>query len=274
MVVSALTQLGGAASWRQLRQADVGWYALWRALQSGAIVRLRRGAYALAVADPSMRAAVTLGGVLACSTAATCLGLPVLVPRGIHVVVPRNWGHASLAGVRVHRRDLSAEESIGITTTLLRTVIDCARELPLREAVVICDAALRCGLDRVALDDAAREARGVGAAAVRAAVSRADPGAESPLESCLRLLAEAFGSVTPQVWIEGIGRVDLVLDGWLVLEADGFEHHSNRRSYREDRRRWNALVALGYTVLRFSYEDVVHHEDRVFELISRVVSAR
>jgi hypothetical protein len=272
-VVGVLEDLGGAACWRDLRKAGVSWYALWLALRDGAVLRLRRGAYALRGADPAITAAIALGGVLACTSAAVSLGLPVLVPRGIHVVVPRNWGHAHRSGVHVHRRDLTANERTGVTTSLMRTVIDCARELPLREAVVICDAALRAGLDIPALRCAAAGARGLGAAGVREVAARANPLAESPIESCLRLIAEGFGAVAPQVWIDGVGRVDLVLDGWLVLEADGFAYHSDRESYREDRRRTNALAALGYTVLRFSYEDVVYGEDRVAELIRRVMAA-
>ena len=91
------------------------------------------------------------------------------------------------------------------------------------------------------------------------------------MESCLRLIAARLGEVESQVWIEGVGRVDLVVDGWLVLEADGFAHHSDRASYREDRRRWNALVEAGYTVLRFTFEDVVRNEERVAALIASVL---
>jgi hypothetical protein len=250
----------------------VGWWAVFVALQAGTVLRLRRGAYALPGADPALRAAIQLGGVLACTSAATSLGLPVLVTRGIHVVVPRGWSHASLAGVRVHRRDLDPEERSGVATSLLRTVLDCARELPLREAVVVCDAALRAGLDEVCLRTAAVLARGNGSAAIRAVVALADGRAESPIESCLRLVSGRLGTAVPQVWIDGVGRVDLLLDGWLVLEADGFEHHSDRERYREDRRRANALAVLGYTLLRFSYEDIVHHEDVVAEVIARVLA--
>lgn len=267
-----LAGLGGAASWRALRAAGVSWYALWSALRLGDVVRLRRGVYALPAADAALCAAVALGGLLACTSAAASLGLPVLFPCGIHVVVPRSWGHTAMPGVRVHRRDLRSEEKLTVTTSLLRTVIDCARCLPLREALVIADAALRRGLDAGVLRAAARRAAGPGAVAVRAVADLADARAESPIESCLRLVAAGLGDVVPQVWIDGVGRVDLLLNGWLVLEADGFEHHSDRRRYREDRRRANALAVLGYTMLRFSYEDIVGNEDVVAEVLSRVLA--
>jgi very-short-patch-repair endonuclease len=272
VVIAALERCGGAAPWRTLRAAGVSWYALWLALGAGEVVRLRRGAYALPTAPPALCAAVRLGGLLACTSAAVALGLPVLFHHGVHVVVPRAWGHAVQTGVRVHRRDLDAQDACSTTTSLLRTVIDCARELPLREALVICDAALRVGMDEVRLRTAARQARGKGAAALRAVVALTDARAESPIESCLRLVATRLGDVVPQVWIDGVGRVDLLLDGWLVLEADGFEHHSDRARYREDRRRANALAVLGYTLLRFSYEDIVHHEADVAEVIDRVLA--
>lgn len=271
-MVGVLERLGGAASWRQLRRAGVSWYALWQALQDGRVERLRRGAYALPGADAAVREAVRLGGVLACTSAALALGLPVLVAHGIHVVVPRTWGHARRDGVTVHRRTLAAGDRNGLTTTLLRTVLDCARELPLREAVVVCDAALRAGLDSRTLLAAARSARGPGSCAIRAVEQAADGRAESAIESCLRLLARTVGRVDCQVWISGVGRVDMLVDGWLVLEADGFEFHSDRRSYREDRRRSNALVAAGYVILRFGYEDIVHHEDAVRRTIAEVLA--
>jgi very-short-patch-repair endonuclease len=273
VVVEVLLGLGGAASWRMLRQHGVGWYALRLALADGDVIRLRRGAFALPDADRAMRAAIALGGLLACTSAAASLGLPVLFSRGVHVVVPRGWSHARLANVRVHRRDIDADERAGLCTSLLRTVVDCARELPLREAVVICDAATRAGLDLVALADQAQSARGNGSRRLRMVLAHTDPSAESPIESCLRLVARRLGEVEAQVRIPGVGRVDLVVDRWLVLEADGFAFHSDRESYREDRRRWNALVAAGYTVLRFSYEDVVHHEERTEALIAAVLSS-
>ncbi len=84
----------------------------------------------------------------------------------------------------------------------------------------------------------------------------ADGRAESVLESMARV-ALVMSGLKPdvQVWI-GRMRVDLMI-GNVIIEIDGFEHHSNRTDYRRDRRRCNALTALGYRVLRFSWEEVV-----------------
>ncbi len=272
-VHGALERCGGAASWRRLRALGVTWYSVWAAVLRGQVVRLRRGAYALHGADAQLAAAVSLGGVLSCVSAAAYLGLPVLFPDRPHVTVPRSWSHARLTGVRVHRRDLMPDEHDGVATGVLRTVVDCARELSLRDAVVICDAALHAGgLALSALHRAAAAARGRGATALRSVAALADGRAESPIETCLRLLLRDLADVVPQVWIPGVGRVDLLLDGWLVVEADGFAFHSTRNHYRDDRRRANALMAEGYTLLRFSYEDVVHHSDYVVATVLAVLA--
>lgn len=273
-VVAALVECGGAASWRRLRRLGVTWHSLWVAVLVERVVRVRRGAYALPDADAARTATVRLGGVLSCTSAARLLGLPVLFDTGLHVTVPRSWGHATASGVRVHRRDLRSDEHDGVCTSLLRTVLDCARELPLREALVVCDAALRAGLSPEGLRCAADAARGRGSTALRRVASLADGRAESPIESCLRLLAGELGRVRPQVWIDGVGRVDLLLDGWLVLEADGFEFHATRAHYREDRRRANALAERGYVLLRFTYEDVVHRPGAVVETLVAVLARR
>jgi very-short-patch-repair endonuclease len=196
------------------------------------------------------------------------------VDRGHHVTVPRTCGHARRSAVRVHRRNLDPAEHDGVATGLLRTVVDCARELPLREAVVICDAALRVGLGLAQLTEAVRRLRGPGATAARRALALCDPSAESALESCARLLLVGLGQVQPQVCIPGVGRVDFLVDGWLVVEVDGFEFHSSRQEYREDRRRANALAARGFVVLRFSYEDVVHHPVAVIGIVQSVLAGR
>lgn len=272
--VQALMSGTGAASYPRLRTLGVSRHGLAVAVRQQRVRRVGHGCYALPGVDPLTVAALRLGGVLSCGSAAVSHGLPLLTTGGLHLTVRRSWSHAQFPRVIVHRRDLAPDEHDGLRTTLLRTALDCAREFSLRDGVVVLDAALRAGLDPAGLRANASRAAGRGAAAARRAVQAADGRAESPLETCLRLLAATFGRVEPQVAIPGVGRVDLLLDGWLVLEADGFEHHSNRASYRTDRRRANALAELGYPLLRFSYEDIVHRPGYVSATIAAVLQGR
>lgn len=68
------------------------------------------------------------------------------------------------------------------------------------------------------------------------------------------LLEEAGLTVELQVNIPGMGHLDLLVDGLLGIETDGYTHHSSRAAYREDRRRWNVTVVRGVPTLRVTFE--------------------
>jgi hypothetical protein len=71
-----------------------------------------------------------------------------------------------------------------------------------------------------------------------------------------------------------IGVVDLLFEhGKLVVEVDGFRDHSSRDRFVADRRRQNRLVAAGYTVLRFTWDDLVHRPSDVIAQIRRAATA-
>ena len=97
----------------------------------------------------------------------------------------------------------------------------------------------------------------------------------SVLESLLRVLLHVHGIRPPSSQLVvrtrrgvRIGRVDFAWpDLRLVVEADGFAFHADRGAYRADRRRSNALVLAGWRVLRFTWEDVVQHPERVVESV-------
>ena len=57
----------------------------------------------------------------------------------------------------------------------------------------------------------------------------------------------------------------------IVLEADSFEWHGDRAALRRDARRYDLLVANGWTVLRFAWEDVMHDQDWVRSVLAAVV---
>jgi very-short-patch-repair endonuclease len=62
-----------------------------------------------------------------------------------------------------------------------------------------------------------------------------------------------------QVEIPGVGRVDMLIDGWLIVEWDGLEHHGNALAHDEDCRRDAVAASMGYTTLRFTYSLVMFH---------------
>ena len=73
-----------------------------------------------------------------------------------------------------------------------------------------------------------------------------------------------------EVWDAGrfVGEVDAAYPELkLAIEVDGFEHHSTPEAFQRDRTRQNGLVALGWTVLRFTWHDVVQRPAHVAQLI-------
>lgn len=209
-------------------------------------------------------------------SAARLWGIELLHPGPERITVPRQRSRLKVPGWGVRRLDLPADDVLVVDglrrTTPERTVLDLARVLPLAEAVVASDSALRRQLVQpVALRTRLATCRGAGAAAPRAVAPLLDPLAGSVLESLLRVLLVLAGHPPPASQFlvcerdgELVARVDLCWPALrLVVEADGFAFHSDRRAYRADRARLNALERLGWRVLRFTWEDVTSRPEHV-----------
>ncbi|MGT2427220.1 endonuclease domain-containing protein [Amnibacterium kyonggiense] len=85
-------------------------------------------------------------------------------------------------------------------------------------------------------------------------LAHADGRAESGIETIAALLLRSAGlRVEVQVRIDGTGRVDLLVEGRVVVECDGREWHGAPDAFEEDRRRDLAAVAGRYRVVRASW---------------------
>jgi len=198
----ALRSLAGIATRRDV-VGLCGRRAVAKALDNGLIERPRRGWYAFPTLEPVLLTAERRKGVVSHESAAILWGLDVATrPERHHLTV----GTRRLAlgpGVTTHWADLAAHDVDHAVTTPVRTVLDCARTLPFREALVIADSALRTGqVSTQDLTSAAAALRGAGSARVRRVVTNADPRAESALESLLRgvLLARPASVTSRRRW--------------------------------------------------------------------------
>ncbi|SDR90243.1 Protein of unknown function [Nocardioides scoriae] len=279
--VRFLTQYGGFATWAQVVDA-VGRTELDRAVRMGLVVWISRGRYGLPGLDRDVMTAHGLRGVLSHTSAARWHGWELrTLPAVTHVTLPRRRRAAGAAHVELHRADLSPEEVVdGICTSVGRTLVDCLRTLPHDAALTVGDSALRHGVDRAVLDDIGRTVRGRGSPGVLRVVRHADGRAANPFESCLRSIALQVEGLhlEPQHVIVGTRQtvrpdlVDVALQ--VALEADSAEWHSSRLALKRDMRRYNLLVADGWVVLRFAWEDVMFDPDYVLGVLRRVVDAR
>jgi hypothetical protein len=105
-----------------------------------------------------------------------------------------------------------------------------------------------------------------------------NPGGSPPEVRIARLLQSAgLPAPVPQHALRVDGRtrrVDLAYpDLGLVIEYDGWSHHSTRSAFNDDRARANGLELLGLTVLRFTSastdDDIVRTVRRAIESIRR-----
>jgi hypothetical protein len=240
-VVELLTRMGGVATRALLiratsrRQVDV-------ALTAGRIVVLARGRYALPQAEEARRAAHVLSGVLCLLSAATEHGWAVkAAPDRPQVALPRNRkvDGSRVTGVEVRRFRFGPDDVAGHVTSVDRTLLDCLRHLPFDEALAVADSALRAGVPRDRVRALVRDARGKDAVRMRQIAELATPEAANPFESVLRAIALGVAGldVRPQVSIyrsgRFLGRPDLVDERRrIVVEAESFEWHGDRRSLR------------------------------------------
>ncbi|GAB3544209.1 hypothetical protein GCM10027404_00520 [Arthrobacter tumbae] len=109
----------------------------------------------------------------------------------------------------------------------------------------------------------------------RTALQQVTGCAESPIEVVARLLFVGAGfHVETQARIEGVGRVDFLLDGFLVVEIDGAAFHSDRKALRRDHRRNNSTLLNGYLILRYGYEDVMFEQQAMLDEIRLALRQR
>lgn len=233
-----------------------GWsrHSIDDAMRRGTLVRIRRGFYALDDLSPAVRHAVRVGGRLSCVSELRDLGVWVHEPSEVHVQVAPNAARLRrVTGAVVHWHPLLAPPRSGSHVGVVDALVRASECLPRAEAVAAIDSALNGGL--VALSELAELPAG---RVFADRVAEADPSAQSGLETIVRLVIRDLGlQVRSQVRFPGIGIADLVVERWVVIEADGSEFHDTAVVSARDRARDARHAAAGRTPLRFRYGQVV-----------------
>jgi very-short-patch-repair endonuclease len=188
--------------------------------------------------------------------------------------------HRSLRSILVpHWSPLEGVHVEGSVTTPIRTLVDCMRNLPYDEAVSIVDSALRAGdITKGELVALAASTKGRGRARIMAVAAGATAKAANVLESVLRAQADLVPglNVMPQLSVL-IGKrlrlhPDLVdVENKIIIEAEGFEWHGKSAQLTRDCRRYNTFSLLGWTVIRFSWAQVMHDPEYVQAVLCAAV---
>src|SRR5215475_487649 len=231
--------------------------------------------------------ATGMRAVIGLTSAAALHGFGVLDDQDIRMVTPRGSDGLNQPGLLVTTANLTRDDIVlvrGIPcTSPVRTAVDLARLRSRLDAIAVLDAAIRSGqaTPGAVMEELDRHAGLRGVVQARQLAPLADPRAESPMESRLRLILHEAGlpRPTPQLWVPDDSdclryRLDL---GWereqVGAEYDG-ECHLDRRQLRHDRERHNWLAARGWQLRYFTDRDVFQRPADIAALMRLALGLR
>lgn len=186
---------------------------------------------------------------------------------------PHYWQNNGRRAARCvsHRLPLTQPSCHKTLASLPDVLLHALLCLPELESLVMVECAYNRG--DIDLSFLLRHLTGNRCGRARDVVSRIECGADSLLETLARVLFRDAGIQTEaQVWIEGIGRVDFLLEGFLIVEIDGIAFHLEPRQFKKDRRRDNSAILQGLPVLRFFYDDIVYAPEVVLAQVREVLA--
>jgi hypothetical protein len=230
--------------------------------------------------------ALPAGAALSHRSAAYLFGVNLL-PRAaldrVELTVPTS-ARPRISAVTIHRSrlpigDVARRGGLPVTNRW-RTAFDLGRSPDLAASVAALDAMLfRRVIKHHELREIAADRKGwPGVVHFRTAAGLARAGVESVMETRLRLVVVRGGLPEPAVQVPVfdtsgllVARLDLAYEALRVgLEYDG-DHHRERGTFQRDAVRLNRLHLCGWTVLRFTADDVLRHPERVVAQVRRVV---
>ncbi|BDZ39162.1 endonuclease domain-containing protein [Microbacterium suwonense] len=266
-----LAHFGGIARGTRLQQYGCTRDHLSSAVRDGQIRRVRPGVFALPRLDEKVVTAAAHGGELTCADALRARRVWILPDADdeVHVWLGRagrRHPHSGCVCIS-HRSAGTAQVGYASVATALIHAYRCLTE----EAFF---AAYESAWNRRLIT--ASDRRRIRAELPKKAtwmlnLARSD--SQSGLESLLRFRLHLLGiSLDCQVDIDGVGRVDFVAGGRLIIEVDGRENHASAERRHNDLVRDAAASASGYETLRFDYAQVVYNWDAVVRAILPALS--
>jgi hypothetical protein len=245
-------------------------HRLTTAVRDGELIRPRRDRYVLPGTDQEVVAAVRAGGRLACASVLVRYGVFVFDSRALHLHFERRANRDHVPGVVSHwRPTFDDSRSTGHSVSLVDALAEHLLCEEWRFALASLDNALHQRLiDWTDVDQIFRHAPG----RVQFLRRLLDPRAESGQETVLRMIVRETGLPCElQVTMREVGRVDLVVAGCVVVEADSRLAHDGWEKHIEDRGRDLALARLGYGSLRPAYQHTMRRPDLVRAAIVQLV---
>ncbi len=223
--------------------------------------------------------AAGLGAAAGGLSAAALLGFVDRKPTRIDVTVPHGRHAGPSRAYLIHRArsfdraDVVVVDGIRVTCPA-RTLVDLAGVLPSRRLEAALDTALLKG--RISIPALRRyirvrrlgHLRGVGML-MNLLDDREDGVPESQLERELLRIVKRYGLPRPvRQHIEMRYRIDFAyIPERILIEVDGRATHGTAEAFQKDPRRQNLLVLEGWTILRFTWDDVKNRPADVAKII-------
>lgn len=270
----ALSALGEPVATRaQLLAAGATPRDLTVAVRGRSLIRVREGYYAEPRTDPAVLQAVRIGGRLGCVSALQRHGIWVPPHPFPHVSVDPKASR--LRSPRDRHRALEEQNRDGCEIHWTTAVDDTDVSVHTASIVNALGQTIRCQSAEfavAALDNTlyqrlvtTRQVAAISGALPRRLARLLDlvePRCMSGIESVIRLeLVRLRIPFEVQVRFDGVGYVDFVVAGCVVVEVDGLEYHEGDVPTARDYARDAHLAALGYIVVRLNYRQVMFERE-------------
>lgn len=272
-----LSTVGGVCTTATARE-HVEALELREMLKNGALWSPMRGWVALDGVRNDVTRSLTLGGVVSCASAFGAHGL--WTPHGdrdLHIRVNRETHSARLdatalkKGVRVHRllSRLPERRPWDGVDGILTSLAVASRCLSASDVLAAADGALQQGkLQREDLVEMSDQLPKVLRRTLARASELSGSGTESTFAAMLRRVGIRFVQ-QPELLPDEF--FDFLIGKSLVVEIDSLAWHGSREQMANDRRRDAELTALGYRILRFTYEQVMFESELVLDIVLGLV---
>ena len=265
-----LLQLGGVARTGQFLAAGFTRADIQRLAGAG-VRQPRRGIHLHPQAKPELAAAIRQNAKVSCASAAPHYGLWLRDPPPQHHLACHHGHGRGFIRHRTTRFDAHPVLPLAGVEDVVLHAMGC---LPPPDSTALAISAIR--LHHIPLELLKEQLKGSDRSGpVLAALRQLDLRCESIVEVDARHLLKGHGiSFEQQVQLEGIGRVDFLVEGFLIVEMDSFEYHSDRKAMLKDRERDNAATLRGFATLRYMPEVIWFEPERVIAEIRSVLAQR
>lgn len=266
-----LETAGNLATVAQLAERGHGRAEIAKAVRTGELWRPRRGWVAASGAPADAVRAVQVGGRLGGGSALISYGIWVDEDVDLVVACPSTASRLPPLGATEQRlwvNDLfpvAAEKRWRVS--VMDGLLQLCHDRPRDSLIASVDSAIQLRqLTRaelgMLLGALPRRLRGVG--------REIDGLAMSGTETHMRLALRRAGyQVRSQVHLPGIGTVDLLVDGWLIIELDSRKYHGGADNQLRDRVRDGNAVIGSYGHERFLWEQVRESMDWCLDVVER-----